>query len=131
LLLAYFGWQLFHYQKQNIGMAALAASGRRVQGLRPAERWPLMTTGLSGIASLIVRPTLLGFRIGSAGHAAPVVILLAAATFLASAAAGGAALARRARAPRPPRLIAAHPLAPPFFLSALALASPSPALRRL
>ena len=33
LLLAYFGWQLFHYQKQNIGMAALAASAGRVRAL--------------------------------------------------------------------------------------------------
>ena len=30
LLLAYFGWQFFHFQKQNLGMAALAASVHRV-----------------------------------------------------------------------------------------------------
>src|SRR5215470_13579281 len=36
LLVPYFGWQLFHYQKQNIGMTALAASSGRVRGLLPA-----------------------------------------------------------------------------------------------
>ena len=67
LLLAYFGWQLFHYQKQNIGMAALAASAGRVRALLPAERWPLLLAGWSGTAALIVRPTLLGLRLGPVG----------------------------------------------------------------
>ena len=128
LLLPYFGWQLFHYQKQNIGMAALAASARRVQGLRPAERWPLLATGSAGIASLIVRPTLLGLRIGSAGHAASVVILLAAATFLVSAVTGTAALARRPPAQRPAGFSAAYLIALLFFVPAFAFASPYPAV---
>jgi hypothetical protein len=67
LLLAYFGWQLFHYQKQNIGMAALAASAGRVRALLPAERWPMLLAGWSGTAALIVRPTLLGLRLGPVG----------------------------------------------------------------
>jgi hypothetical protein len=124
LLLPYFGWQFFHYQKQNIGMAALAASAGQVQGLRPSERWPLLATGLSGIAALIVRPTLLGLRLGSAGHAAPVVLLLAAATFMVSAAAGMAALARRPRAQRPAGFSAAYLTALVFFVPAFAFASP-------
>jgi hypothetical protein len=123
-LLPYFGRQLFHYQKQNIGMAALAASARRVKGLRSAERWPLLGTGLSGIAALIVRPTLLGLRIGSAGHAPPVVFLLAAATFLVSVAAGIAALARRPRAQRPAGFSAAYLTALLFFVPAFAFGSP-------
>ena len=45
LLLPYFGWQFFHYQKQNLGMAALAAAAHRVAGLRPAERRVLLAAG--------------------------------------------------------------------------------------
>ena len=67
LLLPYFGWQLFHYQKQNIGMAALAASAGRARALQPAERWPLLLAGWSGTAALVVRPALLGLRIGPVG----------------------------------------------------------------
>ena len=55
LLLPYFGWQLFHYQKQNIGMAALAASAGRARALLPAERWPLLLAGWSGTAALVVQ----------------------------------------------------------------------------
>src|SRR5215469_9654091 len=38
LLLPYFTWQFFHYQKQNLGIAALAATSRRVTPLRRTER---------------------------------------------------------------------------------------------
>ena len=51
LLLPYFGWQFLHFQKQNLGMAALAASCRGVAGLRPAERRALTVSGLAGIAA--------------------------------------------------------------------------------
>ncbi len=37
LLLPCFAWQFVHFQKQNLGMAALAASSRGVAGLRPLE----------------------------------------------------------------------------------------------
>ena len=37
LLLGYFAWQFLHFQKQNLGMAALAASSCRVTPLRPAS----------------------------------------------------------------------------------------------
>src|SRR5215475_1755456 len=105
LLLPYFGWQLFHYQKQNIGMTALAASSGRVRGLLAAERWPLLVAGWSGTAALIVRPALLGIRLGPTGPdlraIAELVFLLAAVTFVVSVAAGIAAFARRPRVQRP------------------------------
>jgi len=44
-VLPYFAWQFFHYQKQNVGMAALAAASHRVAGLRPAERRVVMLAG--------------------------------------------------------------------------------------
>ena len=59
LLLPYFGWQFFHYQKQNLGIAALAAASRRIAPLRRAERRALTGAGLAGIAGLLARPSLL------------------------------------------------------------------------
>jgi hypothetical protein len=59
LLLPYFGWQFFHYQKQNLGIAALAAASRRIAPLRVAERRALTGAGLAGIAGLLARPSLL------------------------------------------------------------------------
>ena len=48
LLLAYFAWQFFHFQKQNLGLAALAASVHRVRPLGRAERRALMGAGGAG-----------------------------------------------------------------------------------
>ena len=59
LLLPYFGWQFFHYQKQNLGIAALAAASQRIAPLRMAERRALTGAGLAGIAGLLARPSLL------------------------------------------------------------------------
>ncbi len=59
LLLPYFGWQFFHFQKQNLGIAALAAASRGVAPLRGVERQALTGAGLAGIAGLLARPSLL------------------------------------------------------------------------
>ena len=50
LLLPYFSWQFFHFQKQNLGMAALAASGPGPVPAGPgrASRPPLATGGSVG-----------------------------------------------------------------------------------
>src|SRR5580700_7863436 len=58
-LLPYYGWQFFHFQKQNLGLAALAASWLRTGPLRPAERRAIMTAGGAGIAGLVAHPGLL------------------------------------------------------------------------
>ncbi|MGO9160775.1 MAG: hypothetical protein ACLP7J_08695 [Streptosporangiaceae bacterium] len=97
--LPYFGWQFFHYQKQNLGIAALAAASRQVPGPRPAERRALMGTGLAGIAGLLARPWLLQLAVR------PVLRPLypvAATAFGLAMLAGLAALARRPAAQRPP-----------------------------
>ena len=62
-LLPYYAWQFFHFQKQNLGMAALAASSRREAPLRPVERGALMTAGYAGIAVLVAHPGLLQLRL--------------------------------------------------------------------
>jgi hypothetical protein len=124
LLLPYLGWQFYHYQKQNIGMASLAASARRAGALLRAERWPLMLAGLAGIVALIARPGLLGLRVqpfGTVGHGA---FLLSAATYVIAAAAGGAALARRPRALRPAGFCVIYLVCLFFYLPAFVFASP-------
>ena len=93
-LLAYFGWQFFHFQKQNLGMAALAGVSGGTGSLGPLERRAIVVAGAGGIAGLIVHPELLQLGI----HApARFLFPVAAAVFLAGVILGSVALARRAR----------------------------------
>ena len=70
-LLPYYAWQFFHFQKQNLGLAALAASsgragrGRAGPALRPVERRAIMAAGYAGIAGLITHPGLLQLGINT------------------------------------------------------------------
>ena len=126
LLLPYLGWQFYHYQKQNTGMASLAASAQRAGALLRAERWPLMLAGLAGIVALIARPGLLGLRVQPLGpvpfgHGA---FLLSAATYVIAAAAGGAAIARRPRALRPAGFCVIYLACLLFYLPAFVFPSP-------
>ena len=59
MLIAFFAWQMWHYQKQNLGIAALAASAGRAPSPGRVERAALVVTAGSGIAALISRPSLL------------------------------------------------------------------------
>src|SRR5260370_26306547 len=97
-------------------MASLAASAHRAGAMLPAERWPLLLAGWSGIAALIARPGLLGLRVQPLGPipVAHVVFLLSAATYAIAVAAGRAPVATRPPAPRPPRFFAAELSCPPF-----------------
>ena len=121
LLLAYFGWQFFHFQKQNLGMAALAASVHRVRPLRPAERRALMVAGGSGIAGLIAHPDLLqlGVRPG-AGE----LFTAAGVLFAVTAGYGVLALIRRPAADRPAGFCAMYLMALLFSLPIFVFRSP-------
>jgi hypothetical protein len=97
-LLAYFAWQFFHYQKQNLGMAALAASAYRAASLTRGERRALLAAGLAGIGGLLSHPGLLQLAVR------PVLrplFPMTAALFAVAVAAGVLLLARRPRAQRP------------------------------
>jgi hypothetical protein len=126
LLLPYFGWQFYHYQKQNIGMASLAASAQRAGALLPAERWPLLLAGWAGIAALVARPGLLGLRVQPLGQfpLAHGVFLLSAATYATAVTAGVAAVARRPRALRPAGFCSIYLTCLLFCLPAFIFASP-------
>jgi hypothetical protein len=91
-LLPYYAWQFCHFQKQNLGMAALAASARRLAPLRPAERRAVLAAGYAGITALMAHPALLQLRVSSGlGWLSPA----AAAGYAAAAGTGIIALARR------------------------------------
>ncbi len=121
LLLPYFGWQFFHYQKQNLGMASLAASAQRVRPLLPAERRPLLLAGVAAVAVLAARPGLLGLRLGVP---APALFPLAAAGYAVAVAAGLAALIRRPTAERPAAFCVTYLTCLFFSLPAFVFASP-------
>jgi hypothetical protein len=98
LLLPYFGWQFYHYQKQNLGVAALTASASRIGGLTRTERRALIAAGLAGTAALLARPSLLQLPLRPALPALPAIAALA---FAGSVVAGCVCLARRTPRQRP------------------------------
>ena len=49
LLAAFFCWQLWHYQKQNIGLLSFVAAGTDAAPLSPWERRTLMLAAIAGI----------------------------------------------------------------------------------
>jgi hypothetical protein len=65
ILLGYFAWQFFHYQKQNVGLLALAAKAERVSSWSLLERRAVIGAGCAGIARPVTRPELLQLRTGS------------------------------------------------------------------
>ena len=121
LLLAYFGWQFFHFQKQNLGLAALAASVHRVRPLGRAERRALMGAGGAGILGLLAHPGLLQLRVRpGAGELFTVAGLL----FAAAAGSGVVALVCRPAADRPAGFCAMYLMALLFSLPIFAFRSP-------
>ncbi|QMU75460.1 hypothetical protein GXW83_06575 [Streptacidiphilus sp. PB12-B1b] len=81
LLLAYFGWQFFHFQKQNLGLAALARSAYGGAPLAGGERRAITAAGLAGIAGLLSHPALL--QLGDVPRVGPLFPVAAGAYALA------------------------------------------------
>jgi hypothetical protein len=121
LLLPYFAWQFFHFQKQNLGMAALAASSHGVTSLCPAERRSLVVAGAAGIAGLMAHPGLLQLRVRP-----PIGALFALAALLFSGAVGFGllSLARRRSQDRPAGFCAMYLLSLLFSLPIFVFRSP-------
>ena len=128
LLLPYFGWQFFHYQKQNLGIAALAAASHHLQPLRRSERRALVAAGLAGIAGLLTRPSLLQLPIRPL---LPILVPLAAIAFAASVVAGLGSLTRRSRAERPAGFCAIYVTSLAFSLPVFLFSSPYAAVAGL
>jgi len=122
LLLPYFGWQFYHFQKQNLGIAALAASSLRIGSLTRAERRALTGAGVATVAGLLTHPSLLQLPVSE-----PLRGSLAAGPALGFALCVGcglAALARRAPAERPAGFCLAYVTSLAFGLPVFVFASP-------
>ncbi len=76
VVLAFLAWQLWHFQKQNLGLVALAASRQRGAIIRRSERIALRAAGAFGIVSLVARPGLLNLHL----HPLPDFVLVGATT---------------------------------------------------
>jgi hypothetical protein len=121
LLLPFFGWQFFHFAKQNLGLVALAASSAGVMSPRPAERRALLAAGVAGIGGLIARPALLQLRVDPRLGA---MFAVAALGFAAAVVAGLAMLVRRPAAQRPAGFSVMYLMALLFSLPVFVFGSP-------
>jgi hypothetical protein len=121
LLLPFFAWQFWHFQKQNLGLAAIAATSAGLASLRPAERRAIAASGLAGIAGLMARPALLQLPVTSP---LAVAFPVAALGFGLAVAAGLALLLRRPPRQRPAGFCLVYLSAVVFFLPVFVFASP-------
>jgi hypothetical protein len=128
LLLGYFAWQFVHFQKQNLGMAALAASSSQVRGPGVLERRALVCAGLAGTAGAVAHPGLLQLDVA---HGLEVAFPIAGAAFAVAVAVGGLALCSRPRADRPAGYVVVFLGALLFFAPVFLCGSPYAAVGTL
>jgi hypothetical protein len=126
VLLGFFAWQFFHFQKQNLGVAALAARARRTSGLTVVERRALVATGVGGIVGLLGHPDLLQI---SGAHQLDAAFVIGAAIFAGGAVTGAVAMGRRHS--REPVFTCVYVLSLLFFLPVWVFASPYAAVAGL
>ncbi len=84
-LLGFFSWQLFHFQRQNLGLVALAAAGTGGR-LTPADRRLLDVCAFAGIGVLLSRPEIMQLSIDThLGALFPLALLAWIAALIAGA----------------------------------------------
>jgi hypothetical protein len=128
LLLGFFAWQFLHFQKQNLGMAALAGISAGAGSVSRSERRALMLAGIAGIGGLLVHPELLQLTVDvRLRWAFPVT----AAVFGLAAAWGTAALLRRPPERRPSSYALVYLSSLLFFLPVFVFGSPYAAVAGL
>lgn len=128
VLLPYFAWQFFHFQKQNVGLVALTSVASESGPVTLWERRSIVAAGLAGIVALIVHPYLLEVHHDLHLDA---VFPIAGAAFVIAVTAGLVALARRTRHPRTPAFAAVYALSLLFFLPVFVFDSPYAAVAGL
>lgn len=127
-LLVYFGWQLFHFHKQNLGIAALAARSLHAPSLTTTERRALVGAGCGGILALLGHPELLRLAPDVRVHG---LFEVGALVFLANVVTGAVAVARRPRDARPGSFVAVYAASLLFFAPAFLFSSPYAAVAGL
>jgi hypothetical protein len=126
VLLGFFAWQFFHFQKQNLGVAALAARAQHTAGLSVLERRALVVAGVGGIVGLLGHPTLLQI---AGAHTFDWIFYAGAAVFSIGIVAGVGAVMRRAS--RDPVFVAVYLVSLLFFLPVWLFTSPYAAVAGL
>ena len=128
LLLGYFAWQFFLFQKQNLGMAALAGVSVGAGSVTVVERRALLAAGAAGIAGLTAHPQLLQLALTVR---VPFVFGAARAVFAVAVAVGVLGLARRPRVARPWSYCAVYVSALLFFVPVFIFSNPYAAVAGL
>jgi hypothetical protein len=121
LLLAFFAWQFFHIQKQNVGMVALAGVSHGVGSAGRAERIAIMAAGLAGITGLLANPELLQLSVDP--HLR-LLFPLAACGFAIAVAGGIVVLWQRPAPSRPVAFVAVYLASLLFFAPVFVFQSP-------
>ena len=124
-LLGYFAWQFFHFQKQNVGMAALAGVSHGAGSTTVMERRAITAAGLAGILGIVANPALLDLRMTNLDWLHPIAL----AGFAASVLIGILALRKRNR--RPAAFVTMYLISLLFFLPVFVFDSPYAAIAGL
>jgi hypothetical protein len=127
-LLGFFAWQFFHFQKQNLGVAALAARAGGAGGLTSWERRSLVAAGIGGIAGLVGHPTLLQL---ATHRQSELVFGFGAVVFGTAVLVGIVCLLNRPARDRPPAFALLYVSGLLFFLPIFAFSSPYAAVAGL
>ena len=128
LLLGFFAWQFFHFQKQNLGLAAIAGVSSGAGSLRGPERRAITVAGVAGIVALVSHPELLQVAVDPRLRW---VFPAAALVFAGATVAGVHAMSRREPHERSGALLAVYAMSLLFFLPVFVFRSPYAAVAGL
>jgi hypothetical protein len=124
LLLVYFAWQLWHYQRQNLGFVALAARSSGVTGSTTKERRVIMVAGGAGVVGLVSRPAALQLGVSGVSGVSSWAWPLAVGALGASIVIGIWLLIRRPSSDRSPALVGVTVMTLVFPLPLFVFTSP-------
>ena len=127
-LLVFFAWQFFHFQKQNLGLAAIAGVSSGAGSLRERERQAITVAGIAGIAALVSHPELLQVQLDPRVRW---VFPAAAVVFVAAVLVGAVSYRRREPLARSGPLLAAYVVSLLFFVPVFVFRSPYAAVAGL
>jgi len=126
LLIGYFAWQFSHFQRQNLGLAAIVTAQWDSEPLRRSERRLVIFAGWCGSAALLAHPALLDGLIPSLPPSLAGPVVRVAALGLAGCAIGTVVIACHSK--RPALLVATNLAAVLFFLPVFAFKSTAAAV---
>ncbi|HEX3868543.1 MAG TPA: hypothetical protein VHV78_17390 [Gemmatimonadaceae bacterium] len=121
-LVPYFAWQYFHYQKQNVGMSALAGASSSAGRLSTLQRRCIVSAGLAGIVALLAHPKLLG--LGGLYEPRTAIFGAAAVAMSAAMVIGLASLATSKTQAREPAFVVIYTSSLLFFVPVFLFRSP-------